>query len=35
MGGEGKDVAVEGDPKSVLKILRGAERLPLGEWDPG
>ena len=26
MGGEGQDVAVEGDPKSVLEILRGAER---------
>ena len=35
MGGEGKDVAVEGDLKSVLETLTGPERLPLGEWDPG
>jgi hypothetical protein len=35
MGGEGQDVAVKGDPNSVLEILKGAERLPLGEWDPG
>jgi hypothetical protein len=34
MGGEGQDVGVQGGLKSVLEILKGAERLPLGEWDP-